>query len=134
MRIHHIGIVANDVDEVLKSFNLSRADIKETVYDDNQKNNLHFIYLADNNMWLELVEPVGEGSSVSTFAKKNGIGLHHIAMKSEAIESIEEAYNKRTGNFVLGRYKIVVNSFGGKIRTLFIAAKGLLMEFVSDER
>ena len=46
----------------------------------------------------------------------------------------EKKYENQKGAFTLGRYKIEVKSFGGKIRTLFIAIKGLILEFVQDEK
>jgi len=108
MKIHHLGIVVSDVDEALTALGLKRSDIKETVYDEGQKNNLHFIYLPDNDMWVELVEPTADDSTVINFAKKNGLGLHHLAMSSEDLKSVEKIYTNRPGNFVLGRYRILV--------------------------
>jgi len=134
MKIHHLGIVVTCLDEALTSLMLSRSDITETVYDPNQKNNLHFIYLRENSLWLELVEPLMEDATTAKFAKKYSIGLHHLAIGTEDIEMIEAAYSARPGNFVLGRYQIVVDCFGGKIRTLFVAVKGLILEFVKVEK
>jgi len=134
MKIHHLGVVVSDVDEALLAFGLDRNAILETVYDPNQKNNLHIIHLPDNDMWIELVEPLTSDSSTANFAKKFGIGLHHLAMSSSDVMGIEKTYNERMGNFVLGRYGIRVDSFGGKIRTLFIAVKGLMLEFIAHER
>lgn len=134
MKIHHLGIVVSDVDEALASLGLDRSSIHETVHDPNQKNNLHIIYLPENNMWLELVEPTGPDSTTANFAKKFSLGLHHLAIGSDDLQLTEHAYAARPGNFVLGRYKIRVDSFGGKIRTLFIAVKGLILEFVALDR
>ncbi len=58
MKIQHLGVVVSNVDEALLALGLSREAITETVYDPNQKNNLHFIYLKENDLWLELVEPL----------------------------------------------------------------------------
>ncbi len=134
MKIHHLGIVVTDVDEALTALGLSSSDITETVFDPNQKNRLHFIHLPENNLWLELVEPVTEDASTAKFAKKFSIGLHHLAMGTEDIEAVEAAYSARAGNFVLGKYQISVDSFGGKIRTLFVAVKGLILEFVKVDK
>jgi hypothetical protein len=134
MKIHHLGIVVSDLDEALVSLGLNRSDIVETVFDPNQKNNLHFIHLLENNLWLELVEPVTEDASTAKFAKKFGLGLHHLAMASEDIGVVEGEYAGRPSNFVLGRYAISVRSFGGPIRTLFIAVKGLILEFVQVDK
>lgn len=134
MKIHHLGIVVTDVDEALTALGLSRSNISETVFDPNQKNNLHFIHLPENNLWLELVEPVTEDASTAKFAKKFSIGLHHLAMGTEDIEAVEATYSARPGNFVLGKYQISVDSFGGKIQTLFVAVKGLILEFVKVDK
>lgn len=130
MKIQHLGIVVTNLDESLLSLGLSRDSITETVHDPNQNNNLHFIFLKENDLWLELVEPLSSNSSVANFAKKNGMGLHHLAMSSDNLIETEKAYSKLEGAFVLGRYSIHVNSFGGDIKTLFIAVKGLILEFV----
>ena len=45
MKIHHIGIATNDVDSLLKVYKLKRDDITETIFDNEQRNNLHFIFL-----------------------------------------------------------------------------------------
>lgn len=130
MKIHHIGIVVSDVDEALSALGLDRSNISEVVFDPNQKNNLYFIHLPENDLWLELVEPVSDDASTARFAQKNGLGLHHLAIGTDQIEKVEAQYSARSGSFVLGRYAINVNSFGGQIRTLFIAVKGLILEFV----
>lgn len=133
MKIQHLGIVVSNVEESLLALGLNRDAITETVYDPNQNNNLHFIFLKENNLWLELVEPKDNSSSVANFALKNGMGLHHLAMSSNDLETTEKKYMEQTGAFVLGRYSIHVNSFGGNIKTLFIAVKGLILEFVKNE-
>ncbi len=134
MKIHHLGIVVADVDEALNALGLDRSAISETVHDPGQKNNLHFIHLPENDMWLELVEPCADDATTARFATKFGIGLHHLAMASDDLQATEQTYSARPANFVLGRYEIAVQSFGGRIRTLFIAVKGLILEFVKVER
>lgn len=130
MKIHHLGLVTNDVDHSLLALGLKRSDISETVYDPVQKNNLHFIHVPENNLWLELVEPMADDASTAKFAKKNGMGLHHLAIGSDNLDAVSAAYGNMPSAFTLGRYKIAVQSFGGNIRTLFIAVKGLILEFV----
>ena len=134
MKIHHLGIVVTDVAETLQALGLDETAIRETVYDPIQQNKLHFIYLKENDLWLELVEPTNETASTHKFAKKFGMGLHHLGMSSDNLELSEKKYENQKGAFSLGRYQIEVNSFGGKIRTLFIAIKGLIIEFVKVEK
>jgi len=134
VKIHHLGIVVTDVAETLQVLGLDETAIRETVYDPIQKNKLHFIYLKENDLWLELVEPTDETASTHKFAKKFGMGLHHLGMGSDNLDLSEKKYENQKGAFTLGRYQIKVNSFGGKIRTLFIAIKGLILEFVQVEK
>jgi len=134
VKIHHLGIVVSDVEEALVSLGLQRSDIAEEIYDANQKNNLYFIHLPDNDMWIELVEPVDKDSTTANFAKKFTIGLHHLAMESDDLTEVEGKYTSRVGNFMLGKYQINVDSFGGRINTLFIAVKGMILEFVKVEK
>lgn len=133
MKIHHLGLVTSSVDETLAALGLDRSAIQETVYDPVQKNNLHFIHLPQNDLWLELVEPMEETASTYRFAKKFGMGLHHLGMGGNDFDGISEKYRGMPGAFELGRYAIDVKSFGGQIRTLFIAIQGLILEFVKNE-
>ena len=126
--------MVSDVDEALTALGLKRSDVSEVVYDPIQKNNLHFIYIAENDLWLEFVEPMHEDASTAKFAKKYGLGLQHLALGADNLQAVEAEYTLRPKNFVLGRYRINVKSFGGQIRTLFIAVRGLIIEFVKVDK
>ena len=130
MKIHHIGIATNDVDSLLKVYKLKRDDITETIFDNEQKNNLHFIFLKENNLWIEIIEPVDKTSTISNFVNKNQSALHHIGISTNNIERENSYYSKLPSNFIIGKYQLAVNSFGGKIKTLFVAFKGMITEFV----
>ena len=130
MKIHHIGIATNDVDSLLKVYKLKRDDITETIFDNEQKNNLHFIFLKENNLWIEIIEPVDKTSTISNFGNKNQSALHHMGISTDNIENENSFYSKLPSNFIIGKYQLAVNSFGGKIKTLFVAFKGMITEFV----
>ncbi len=130
MKIHHIGIATNDVDSLLKVYKLKRDDITETIFDNEQRNNLHFIFLKENNLWIEIIEPVDKTSTISNFVNKNQSALHHIGISTDNIEHENSFYSKLPSNFIIGKYQLAVKSFGGKIKTLFVAFKGMITEFV----
>ena len=90
MKIHHLGIVVTDVAETLQALGLEETAIRETVYDPFQKNKLHFIYLKENDLWLELVEPTNETASTHKFQILNYV-TYHSQVKSQpvAAEGIE---------------------------------------------
>ncbi|MDC1051139.1 hypothetical protein OAQ76_00260 [bacterium] len=130
MKIHHLGIVTTNVDDTLIALGLAKKSITEVVEDTNQMNRLHFVFIEENNLWLELVEPMNEKSSTYKFAKKNVVGLHHIAFANLNLEGLKVEIYERPQTYFLGSYEIEVGSFGGKIKTLFAAFNGLLIEFV----
>jgi catechol 2,3-dioxygenase-like lactoylglutathione lyase family enzyme len=130
MRIQHIGLVVSNLDETLSALGLSRADVTESVHDPVQDNTLHFVHLPENNLWLEFVEPMSERASTAKFAAKFGMGLHHLGFDSDDLVASEQLHASREGAFTLGRYQIEVRSFGGRIRTLFVAVRGLILEYV----
>lgn len=132
MKIHHLGVVTTDVAGTLQALGLPEDAVTEVVEDHNQMNRLHFVYLEANDMWLELVEPMAEKSSVFRFARKNRVGLHHIAFSSEDLSALKGVLAERPGMFPLGAYQIDVASFGGQIRTLFVAFHGLIIEYVEN--
>jgi hypothetical protein len=134
MKIHHLGVVTTDVASTLSALGLSAELITEVVEDDNQKNRLHFIYLEANDMWLELVEPMEQKSSVFKFAKKKRVGLHHLAFSGADLPELRRDLGEIPGMFPLGTYQINVKSFGGQIRTLFVAFHGLILEYVEVVR
>jgi hypothetical protein len=130
MKIQHLGIVVSSVEETLSALGLDRSAITETVHDPVQKNDLHFIHLPANSLWLELVEPMDPSASTAAFARRFGMGLHHLGIDSGDLDASEALHRDRPGAFPLGRYQITVESFGGRIRTMFIAVKGLILEYV----
>lgn len=130
MKIHHLGIVTTNVFDTLTALGLERESITEVVEDTNQMNRLHFIFIEENNLWLELVEPLNEKSSTYKFAKKNVVGLHHVAFANSNLDILKSEIYERPQTYFLGSYEIEVESFGGKIKTLFAAFNGLLIEFV----
>jgi len=131
-KIHHIGFVCKDINDAFSAFNLSRIDITEE-YDDKEQNNIiYFFYLKQNNLWMEFVVPKNKNSTVWTFAKRNNFGLHHLGIKSNSFDYERSKLNKNEGVFELKNYFLSINSFGGKINTLFFSFRGLLIEFVKN--
>jgi hypothetical protein len=130
MKIHHLGIVIDNVSDALIALDKSVDDISERVTDHEQNNNLYFIHIPANNLWIELVEPLNENSTVATFLKKNGMAFHHIGLQTTNLAQITNRYGSKKGAFLLGSYNIFVKSFGGKLTTRFVFINGLLLEYV----
>ena len=129
-KIHHLALVTNDLELTLNSLNIKKSDIQEVFTDHEQKNTIYFVYINENKLWLEIIVPINENSTTYNFAKKFGLGLHHLGFTTNNLEETEKNYISRPMVFKIGNYKNKVECFGGEISTIFMAIKGLILEFV----
>jgi methylmalonyl-CoA/ethylmalonyl-CoA epimerase len=126
MRVDHIAIAVNNVDEALKNYqkivNINHLEI-ETV--PNEKVKVAMLNLEDTR--IELMEPTSDDSPIKKFLVERGEGIHHIAITADDIEKdIERAL--ANGMKMLGGLR--TGSYGRKIT--FIHPKslnGVLTEF-----
>lgn len=126
MRVDHIAIAVNSVDEALTNYqkilNVDHLEI-ETV--PHEKVKVAMLELEDTR--IELMEPTAPDSPISKFLAERGEGIHHIAITADDIEK-DVARAKSQGMRMLG--EIRSGSYGRKIT--FIHPKslhGVLTEF-----
>jgi GTPase len=86
MRIHHVGIAVRSVDEAAARFGDllgletgARYELPEFGV------TALFLPVGDGEGSLELLEPVGAGSTVESFLEKRGEGIHHVCIEVEDI-------------------------------------------------
>lgn len=132
MNLHHLGVVAQNLEAALKSLRLDESQIVEVVTDTEQQNNLYFIKFLESNVVLEIVIPLNNTSTVANFASKKKINLHHIAFATDSIAKSTSEHRNIPGHFALKQYKTNVEIFGGEIDTSFVFANGLLIEYVEN--
>ncbi|WP_415282648.1 methylmalonyl-CoA epimerase [Candidatus Nitrososphaera sp. FF02] len=126
MRVDHIAIAVNSVEEALKNYkkilNVDHLEI-ETV--PTEKVKVAMLMLEDTR--IELMEPTSPDSPISKFLQDRGEGIHHIAITADDIVSdVERA--KSQGMRMLGDLR--TGSYGRRIT--FIHPKslnGVLTEF-----
>ena len=90
MKINHLGIATNGIDEALKFWQgaLGLENVHtETVKD--QKVRVAMLPIGDTK--IELLEATSEDSPIAKFLEKRGGGIHHIAVE---VENIEESLVK----------------------------------------
>jgi methylmalonyl-CoA/ethylmalonyl-CoA epimerase len=89
MKINHLGIATNGIEEALKFWGdaLGLENVHtETVED--QKVRVAMLPIGESR--VELLEPTADDSPISRFLEKRGGGLHHIAVEVDDIEAALE--------------------------------------------
>ncbi len=90
MKINHLGIATNGIDEALKFWQdaLGLENVHtETVED--QKVRVAMLPIGDTR--IELLEATSADSPIAKFLEKRGGGIHHIAVE---VENIQESLMK----------------------------------------
>lgn len=85
MKIDHIAIAVNDVEESAKVYSQALGVAKvefETVETEGVK--VAIIHLENGR--IELMQPTNEASPIKKFLDKKGPGLHHMALETDNIE------------------------------------------------
>jgi methylmalonyl-CoA/ethylmalonyl-CoA epimerase len=119
MRIDHVAIAVNNLDEAVKNYQkVLNADKVEVEVVENEKVRVAMINLEDSR--IELMEPTEESSTISKYIKDHGEGIHHIAITADNIEQDLSRASAR-GMKILGRLR--KGSYGRKIT--FIHPKSL---------
>jgi len=92
MRLEHISLVVENIDDfagVLRAIGFEI--ITKPVGDYNKNVNASFIPVGEKDeIYLEVIEPIDERSSVYNFLKKTGGGLHHLCFEVDDIEKTSE--------------------------------------------
>ncbi len=126
MRVDHIAIAVNNVDEALKNYqkilNVNHLEIEVVPH---EKVKVAMLELEDTR--IELMEPTADDSPIKKFLVERGEGIHHIAITADDIEK-DVARASANGMRMLGGLR--TGSYGRRIT--FIHPKslnGVLTEF-----
>jgi methylmalonyl-CoA/ethylmalonyl-CoA epimerase len=90
VHIHHVGYVVKDIDEYAS--NLVKSVIVKRLYDETQEAELALI--QTENVFIELIQPIKEGSFTYNFLQKGG-GYHHLCYKVLSKSKAEEIIRKK---------------------------------------
>ena len=94
MKLHHIGIVVQNINESLGEIAnfLSFESTSLPTLIGSQKVNICF--LKANDVYIELIEPAEENSPITNFAKEGG-GFHHLCFE---VDNIQQEIKKMVKN------------------------------------
>ncbi len=85
-RVHHIGIAVNNLTESIAVFE-KLLGIKAEVHAAPCQKVTEAVFKIGDEVEIDLLEPLGQDSTVAKFLEKRGEGLHHIAMEVENVNS-----------------------------------------------
>lgn len=126
MRVDHIAIAVNNVDEALGNYQkILKVDRLEIEVVPIEKVRVAMLELEDTR--VELMEPTADDSPIKKFLEERGEGIHHIAITADDIEK-DISRASANGMRILGQLRS--GSYGRKVT--FIHPKslnGVLTEF-----
>jgi methylmalonyl-CoA/ethylmalonyl-CoA epimerase len=131
MKIDHIAIAVNDVEESAKVYQ-EALGVDNIEFETVETEGVRVAIIHLENGRIELMQPTNENSPIKKFLEKKGQGLHHMALETSNIEN-EVSRMEGCGIQFLG--KIRPGSAGTKVT--FIHPKslhGVLAELCSHPK
>ncbi|HXW02378.1 MAG TPA: methylmalonyl-CoA epimerase [Candidatus Nitrosotenuis sp.] len=119
MKIDHIAIAVNNVEEAAKKYQ-QVLGVDKVIFETVESEGVKLAILKLENARIELMEPTRDDSPIKKFLDKKGEGLHHMAL---ATNDIEAEYKRMEGCGIQFLGKIRDGSEGTKIT--FIHPKSL---------
>ena len=119
MRVDHVAIAVNRLDDALRDFEKAiRGDSVHIEEVPNEKVRVAIIQLEDTR--IEIMEPTSPDSPITRFLSERGEGIHHLAITADRIdEDVKRASDN--GCRLLGTLR--TGSYGRRI--IFIHPKSL---------
>jgi methylmalonyl-CoA/ethylmalonyl-CoA epimerase len=119
MKIDHIAIAVNNVEEAAKKYQQALG-VDKVIFETVESEGVKLAILKLENGRIELMQPTRDDSPIKKFLDKKGEGLHHMAL---ATNNIEAEYKRMEGCGIQFLGKIRDGSEGTKIT--FIHPKSL---------
>jgi len=86
MKIDHIAIAVNDVEESAKIYQQALG-VDNVEFETVESEGVKVAILHLENARVELMQPTNDSSPIKKFLDKKGQGLHHMALDTDNIES-----------------------------------------------
>ena len=104
LKLHHIGIVVQDINESLGEISnfLSFESTSLPTLVGSQKVNICF--LKTNSVYIELIEPADPDSPIISFVKEGG-GFHHLCFEVDDIQQEIDKMVKKGARLVVAPVK-----------------------------
>jgi catechol 2,3-dioxygenase-like lactoylglutathione lyase family enzyme len=129
MRLHHIGVIAHDLDGGLVLYRqLGFEPVSGPVIDPIQHNKLVFVKNQDSLEIVELIAPLNQNSSVA----HSKDGYHHLCYEVPNLADFSLKFKAaKIGKLFTG--KIKAPAFQGRYVSFAYLKNGTLIEFLEGE-
>ena len=87
MKIDHIAIAVNDVEESAKVYQKALG-IDEIEFETVESEGVKVAIIPMENGRIELMQPTKDDSPIKKFLDKKGPGLHHLALETDDIDCL----------------------------------------------
>lgn len=85
MKIDHVGIVVQDIQQALRVYQTALGlQLQEVTQIPEQQVEVAFLPLGEST--LELVQPTSDDTGIAKFLQKHGEGIHHLCIQVEDIK------------------------------------------------
>ena len=119
MKIDHIAIAVNDVEESAKVYRQALG-VDNVEFETVESEGVKIAIIELENGRIELMQPTNDSSPIKNFLDKKGQGLHHLALDTD---NIEDEVERMEGCGIQFLGKIRPGSAGTKVT--FIHPKSL---------
>ena len=93
LKIDHLGIAVNNLEEAAHIYELLGLKVERTVDLPERGVRVAFIPVGDST--IELVQPTSSDSTVARFLAARGEGLHHLALRVADVEGMLTALKEQ---------------------------------------
>jgi methylmalonyl-CoA/ethylmalonyl-CoA epimerase len=131
LRLHHVGIVVDDIEEKRRYYEEALGYTARTgvIHDPVQTAYVQFLQLGNGETFIELVAPDGPESKLARASKK-GLPLNHLCYATKAMEATL-AHLSTKGSLVF-KAPVPAVAFEGRRIAWVMGPDGLLVELVED--
>lgn len=85
--VHHVGLTVPDINSI-RDFFTSALGFEQV----GEKPDYPAYFVSDGNVMISLWQAKNPATAI-TFNRHNNVGLHHLALKVESIDDLEQLYS-----------------------------------------
>lgn len=132
MKLHHVGLVVDDITRKAKLYQRSLGIDLTTGITDDPTQQVRVAFAEDGNgVAIEFIEPAGPDSPVARFLQRGG-GWHHVCYQVADLEAAVDSV-RQAGGMIVQR-PVSAPAFDGRRIAFVLTLDGSLVELLEEAR